>query len=94
MGNKKTDVSEAGVLKPGTAVSNRTGSWRTFRPKVTAKCTGCGICEWYCPDRAIKVVEKGGKKTAVVDFEHCKGCLICVEVCPVKAVEKEIEHHE
>lgn len=79
-------VSEAGSSK-----QNKTGSWRTFRPIVTDKCTGCKICEWYCPDSAIKVKEINGKKKAVVDYDYCKGCLICVGVCPSKAITSEKE---
>jgi len=86
------DVNPGAVVKePGSSKKNKTGSWRTFRPVVTEKCTGCKICEWYCPDTAIKVKEIGGKRKAVVDYEYCKGCLICVGVCPQKAIEKEKE---
>lgn len=91
---KKTDsVNEAAVIrKPGSSRENKTGSWRTFRPvAVEGKCTGCGICAWFCPDDAIKIVEKGGKKTTEIDYDHCKGCLICVEECPNKAITAERE---
>jgi len=88
----KEKVSTAGnIEEAGSAERNRTGSWRTFRPVVTDKCTGCGMCELYCPDSAIKVQEQGGKRKAVVDYSHCKGCLICMSVCPAKAIEKEKE---
>jgi len=79
-------VSEAGSSK-----QNKTGSWRTFRPMVTDKCIGCKICEWYCPDSAIKVREGDVKKRAVVDYDYCKGCLICVGACPSKAITSEKE---
>ena len=81
-------VNPGGVVKePGSASKNKTGTWRTFRPKVTDKCIGCGICEWYCPDKSIKVVDK----KAQIDYEHCKGCLICVGECPSKAITTERE---
>ena len=86
------EVSEGAVVKDaGSAVNNKTGSWRTFRPRVNEKCTACRTCEWYCPDLTIKVKEVKGNKKAVVDYEHCKGCMICMEVCPFGAIEKERE---
>ena len=85
-------VNEGGIAKePGSSVKNKTGTWRTFKPVVTDKFTGCGVCEWYCPDNAIKVEEKDGKKKSSIDYEHCKGCLICVAECPVKAITAERE---
>lgn len=79
------------VKEAGSARKNKTGSWRTFRPEFTGKCTGCGICTWYCPEGAIKIMEKDGKKVAVVDYDYCKGCCICAEECPAKAVKMEKE---
>ncbi|MFQ5647896.1 MAG: 4Fe-4S binding protein [Candidatus Aenigmatarchaeota archaeon] len=76
------------IQEAGNAAKNQTGSWRTFRPIVTDRCTGCKMCEFYCPDSAIKVQEQAGKRKAVVDYAHCKGCLICMEICPAKAIEK------
>jgi pyruvate ferredoxin oxidoreductase delta subunit len=85
-------LEEAGVVKkPGSAVSHKTGSWRTFRPVVTDRCRGCSICTWFCPENGIKMEEKDGKKVAVIDYDHCKGCLICMEQCPSKAIDKKRE---
>ncbi len=82
-------VEKGGVAKePGSTIKIKTGSWRTFRPIVDReKCRGCGICEKFCPDGAINVVN--GK--AVVDYDYCKGCLICVKECPFNAIDKERE---
>lgn len=66
---------------------NKTGSWRVFRPVVTKKCVGCGVCVLHCPDMVINIENK----KAVIDYEYCKGCLICMNVCPFKAIEKEEE---
>ena len=90
---KSQEVSEAAVIRePGSSMQNKTGSWRSFRPvHIEGKCTGCGICGWYCPDQAIKVVEKGGKKQTKIDYDYCKGCLICVNECPSKALKAEKE---
>lgn len=75
------------ITKTGSTTANRTGAWRAFRPVVTDKCTGCSICEKFCPDNAIRVFDK----QAFVDYDYCKGCLICREECPFDAVEKERE---
>ena len=62
---EKDEVNQAAVIRrPGSSRENKTGSWRTFRPVNTEKCTACGICTWYCPDQAIKIVEVKGKKQA------------------------------
>ena len=62
---KSQEVNEAAVIRePGSSMENKTGSWRTFRPvPVEGKCTGCGICGWYCPEQAITIeTGKDGKK--------------------------------
>ncbi len=87
-----SELTEAGTIsEPGSSRKNKTGSWRTFRPKVTDKCIGCGMCVWYCPENCIRIEEKDGKKRAVIDYEHCKGCLLCKGQCPSKAIESEKE---
>ncbi len=73
--------------KPGSSRSNKTGSWRTFKPRVTDKCIACGICTQFCPEGCIKISKVKGKKKAVIDYDYCKGCLICVGQCPSKAIE-------
>lgn len=86
------EVNEAAVIrKPGSSRENKTGSWRTFKPAVTGKCTGCSICTWFCPEDCIKIVEKDGKKQGEIDYDYCKGCLVCVEECPNKAITAERE---
>jgi len=86
------DVNPGAVVKkPGSSKKNLTGSWRTFRPRVTDKCTGCGTCVWFCPEGAIKLNEVKGKKRAVINYAYCKGCMICAKECPVRAIEKERE---
>lgn len=78
------------ITAVGSTTSNKTGTWRTFRPVVdTVRCTGCATCERFCPDGSI-VVEKTTRK-AEIDYDYCKGCMICAAVCPVKCIKKEIE---
>jgi len=68
---------------------NKTGSWKTFKPVVTDKCIGCGLCAKFCPEGCIEIKEFQGKKKAVINYDYCKGCLICMNQCPVKAIKKE-----
>ncbi len=69
------------------SLERKTGLWRDFRPVVTERCIGCGTCAKYCPEAAIRIVDK----KAVIDYDYCKGCLICATVCPLKAIEKKEE---
>ncbi len=74
------------VIKANT--NNPTGSWRNQRPVVDqSRCTKCQLCQTYCPDSAIYVLEKG----ATVDYEFCKGCGICSKECPVKCISMQEE---
>ena len=77
------------VDEPGSSRQNKTGSWRTFRPIITDKCIGCGICVHYCPEACMEIKKTGGKKKVVVNYDFCKGCLICMGECPHKAIESE-----
>lgn len=88
LGEKSPDVEIGAIVKdPGNSIKNKTGGWRTFKPKVTDKCTGCGICVWYCPEGVIKTAEKGGKIEIEIDYDYCKGCGICANECPKKCIE-------
>ncbi len=76
------------ITDVGNTTINKTGTWRTFRPIVDKdKCIGCGICERFCPDGCIEIINK----KCEIDYDYCKGCLICMNECPVKAIDKEIE---
>jgi 2-oxoisovalerate ferredoxin oxidoreductase delta subunit len=69
--------------------ANRTGGWRTFRPKMDrTKCIKCYICWKFCPDVSIKI---GKDEFPEFDFEHCKGCGICANECPKKCIEMVLE---
>ncbi len=76
------------ITDVGNIKSNKTGSWRSFRPLIdTAKCIGCGICKKFCPDVCVEIIN--GK--AEVNYDYCKGCLICKGVCPVQAINSQEE---
>ncbi|NIM46071.1 MAG: 4Fe-4S dicluster domain-containing protein [Nitrososphaeria archaeon] len=69
---------------PGSSIRFKTGDWRTHRPVVDKdKCTRCLICWIYCPDAAIRKVEK----VVEIDYDFCKGCGICAEECRIGAIE-------
>lgn len=83
--NKKA-LSPATVA--GTALANKTGSWRTQKPQIEADiCVGCSRCAKLCPDACILMkMDKNGKMKAMVDYDYCKGCGVCATECPVKAI--------
>ncbi len=48
-------------------------------------CCSCGMCETWCPTRAISVSDG----IPSVDHRRCIGCGACLEVCPLSAVFTE-----
>ena len=77
------------ITRTASALENKTGSWKSFRPVIDEKkCIHCGMCTAYCPDNAIPF--KNGKR-GKVNLDYCKGCGICSSVCPVKAIEMKEE---
>lgn len=79
----------ASITEPGSSMKNKTGTWRTFKPKLSGKCVACGICAMYCPEGAIKITGEGKDKKAVIDYDYCKGCMICAKTCPSKVISEE-----
>jgi len=79
------DIPEGGMItKRASALMNKTGTWRAFRPVLDeGKCIDCALCVINCPDNAIPF-ENG--KRGPVNLDYCKGCGICSRVCPVKAI--------
>lgn len=81
--------------KPGSSVSNKTGTWRTYKPVVDHEtCIGCGTCEKVCPEGVCFSTGKKNSKGKLFydnDLEYCKGCGICAEECPVKAIQMILE---
>ncbi|MFQ6014745.1 MAG: 4Fe-4S binding protein [Anaerolineae bacterium] len=82
-------ITTAFYADPGSSLAYKTGSWGTQHPRfLWDKCTGCGLCELYCPEGIIYPKEK--KKYTFVP-EYCKGCGICAAECPVEDIEMESE---
>ncbi|MEM0360649.1 MAG: pyruvate synthase subunit PorD [Candidatus Diapherotrites archaeon] len=77
------------IYEPGSTAKNKTGGWRSMKPKIEiAKCIKCGQCWAYCPEACISKNEKG---EFVINYDYCKGCGICANECPVKAIIMELE---
>jgi len=83
------------TAKANSTIKNKTGSWRTFKPKTDfKKCIGCGTCARICPEGIITMIKSdktASKLQPKTDFNFCKGCGICAEECPVKAIEMELD---
>jgi pyruvate ferredoxin oxidoreductase delta subunit len=76
-------ITIGAVVKGGTSLNYKTGSWRDQRPILDLeKCTTCGQCESVCPDSAIHVIAK----VYVIDYDYCKGCGLCAYECPAEAI--------
>ena len=73
-----------GVVKGGSSLDYRTGSWRDLRPVIRLElCNDCGRCEMVCPDSAVLYVED----VYGIDLDYCKGCGLCAHECPSEAIE-------
>jgi pyruvate ferredoxin oxidoreductase delta subunit len=92
MNNKKVMPIGPVVTEPGSAVANKTGSWKNMHPVLdNQKCTRCGICWMYCPEGCFKLKKETERKDVkyrfVPDLDYCKGCSICEKECPFKAIK-------
>ena len=83
------------IVKPSTTLNNKTGSWRTLKPKFLSDlCTACGICPRVCPEGIIHQTNKTnalGKLPYECDLNYCKGCSLCAMECPFKAIVMELD---
>ena len=51
------------------------------------RCIGCGVCESFCPYKAIEIYKDGKKRKARTITASCKGCGVCASRCPVMAID-------
>ena len=50
-------------------------------------CTGCGICEAFCPESVLRMEAVGeGRKAKAANAEKCCVCYTCVGQCPQQAI--------
>jgi pyruvate ferredoxin oxidoreductase delta subunit len=76
------------VVKGGTSLAYKTGSWRDQKPVIDHKsCKQCGVCEMVCPDNAIHVMNEN----YIIDYDYCKGCGLCAYECSAEAIEMVFE---
>jgi methylamine methyltransferase corrinoid activation protein len=56
------------------------------------KCILCHQCENECPEDAVVIVEKEGRRFANIDSQHCLGtsCRRCVTICPEQTMKHNI----
>ncbi len=74
--------------EPIISYSRYVADWRIYRPIIDMdKCIGCKLCWIYCPETAVKIVDK----KAEINYSYCKGCGICAEECLVHAIKMKLE---
>ena len=56
--------------------------WTVSLPQFHIRCTGCGICEKICPQKAIRIIqEEDGNKLICLTPWKCTSCELCVKLC-------------
>ncbi len=48
-----------------------------------ARCTGCGLCDEYCPTKAVEVKDA---RPVIARPQDCAYCGACEEICPEGAI--------
>jgi len=95
---KFNEIPMAGhIVEPGNSLEYKTGGWRAMRPVhnddtwLWIKNGTCGLCWIFCPDNAVRLIEKDGKYSYEYDYDYCKGCGICANQCPTGSIKMESE---
>lgn len=83
----KRDIEDVGTL--GLDIVQDIGI--TLEAPVE-KCVLCHKCEKECPEDAVLIVEREGKRFANIDSQHCLGtsCRRCVTICPEQTMNHTI----
>lgn len=53
-------------------------------------CSGCGLCSYKCPRKAISMNEKDGFLYPSINLDLCNDCGLCKKICPFD--EGYVEH--
>jgi NADH-quinone oxidoreductase subunit I len=64
------------------------------QPDGTPRCVACGLCEYACPPRCIRIVAGETHDIAIerrpvrfdIDMSRCMFCGLCEEACPEEAI--------
>ncbi len=73
------------IKNVGMGLGSRAGKLAmhsNIKPKISKKCTGCGICIQHCNAKAISLI----KGKSEINPDKCEGCALCIAVCPQKAI--------
>ena len=81
--------SKAGALLRGfpDMFGGLLGRFIEPKPKISARCVGCGKCVESCPQKTIQFKVRKGKKVADISYRDCIRCYCCQELCPYGAVD-------
>ena len=53
---------------------------------INEKCTGCGMCAYFCPTNALQKTENNGKSAIAFEISRCTRCNLCIEICYLNAI--------
>lgn len=82
------DHEEARAVRvPRFAMQAISRRWMKKPKADPARCTECGDCARMCPKKCIEIMERKGKRVAIMDYKKCIRCYCCHEVCPEKAID-------
>src|SRR3989454_351453 len=56
------------------------------------RCTGCGICDWICPEKCITIVQRGDRWFPEYFYGRCCFCHFCTDSCPEFALKQTVEY--
>lgn len=73
------------------ALSGQEGAYSVKIRIDEQRCTGCGLCEAFCPEAVIEMRETNNtSKASATVAEKCCACYTCVGQCPQKAIQLEV----